>query len=84
LVGGDKLVYENIEKLRKAKGITKTHIANVLEMSLMGYSHIESGSSRLDVERLKIIAKALNVEANILLDDKLTKSVIVELETHSG
>jgi len=70
------LIHENVEKIRTAKGITKTHIANKLNMSLQGYRHITSGEVRLDVERLKIIANVLDVSPAIFFDNKLTESVI--------
>ena len=71
-----KLVHENVEKIREVKGITKTHIAKKLELSLQGYRHIMSGEVRLDVERLKIIADILEVEPAVFFDEKLTESVI--------
>ena len=70
------MIYKNVERLRKAKGVTKTHLANSLHMSLQGYRHISSGSVRLDVERLKIIADVLGVEPAIFFDNQLTESVI--------
>jgi transcriptional regulator with XRE-family HTH domain len=74
------MIHENVEKIRVAKGITKTHIANKLNMSLQGYRHITSGDVRLDVERLKIIANILGVNPAVFFDNKLTKSVIIEIE----
>ncbi|ULL14327.1 XRE family transcriptional regulator [Paenibacillus sp. H1-7] len=70
------MVYENVERIRKSKGVTKTHMAKKLGMTLQGYRHITSGSTRLDVERLKVIADILNVEVGIFFDNKLTESVI--------
>ena len=58
-------VYENVARIREAKGVTKTAVAKHLGMSLQGYRYLESGESRLDVERLKRIAKYLNVKCSI-------------------
>jgi len=74
------LVHENVEKIRRAKGITKTHLAKKLNLSLQGYRHITSGNVRLDVERLKIIAEVLGVDPAVFFDDELTESVIKELK----
>ena len=71
-------VYENVARIREAKGVTKTAVAKHLGMSLQGYRYLESGDSRLDVERLKRIAKYLNVKCSIFFDDKLTDCVIKE------
>ena len=70
------MVHENVEKLRKARGITKTHIAKQLNLSLQGYRHMMNGDVRLDVERLKIIANILGVNPSVFFDEKLTESVI--------
>ena len=72
----DLPVCENIRKIREARGITKTFIANALGMSLQGYRYLENGDVRLDVERMKKIASLLCVDSGVLLNDKLTKSVI--------
>ncbi len=70
------MIHENVELVRKAKGVTKTHLAKKLNLSLQGYRHITSGKVRLDVERLKIIADELGVEPAIFFDRNLTESVI--------
>lgn len=69
------MVHENVERIRKAKGVTKTHLAKKLNMTLQGYRHITSGTVRLDVERLKVIAEVLGVEPAIFFDNQLTESV---------
>jgi transcriptional regulator with XRE-family HTH domain len=84
LKGGTLMVHLNVEKIRKAKGITKTHIAKKLGMTLQGYSHITSGTVRLDVERLKVIALIFNVDPAIFFNDQLTESVVLDLETNSA
>lgn len=70
------MVYENVERIRKSKGVTKTHMANKLGITLQGYRHIASGSVRLDVERLKVIAEILGVDVAVFFDQQLTDSVI--------
>jgi len=74
------MVHVNVEKIRVAKGITKTHIANKLKLSLQGYRHITSGEVRLDVERLKIIANVLGVNPAVFFENELTESVIRKIE----
>lgn len=74
------MIHKNVEKIRKARGVTKTHLANKLDLTLQGYSHIASGDVRLDVERLKVIGLVLNVDPGIFFDDKLTESVIRDID----
>ncbi len=73
------MIHTNVEKIRIAKGVTKTFLANKIELSLQGYRHIAAGSVRLDVERLKTIGRVLNVDPSIFFDDELTDSVIFDL-----
>lgn len=72
------MIYENVEKVRLSKGVTKSHLAKKLGMSAMGYHHISTGATKLDVDRLRTIAETLGVGPNIFFDDKLTENVINE------
>lgn len=74
------MVHKNVERIRTAKGVTKTHLARKLGLSLQGYRHIMAGSVRLDVERLKVIADALDVNPSVFFEDELTESVIRKIE----
>ncbi|WML43112.1 helix-turn-helix transcriptional regulator [Neobacillus sp. PS3-40] len=74
------MIYENVERIREARGITKTFLAKKIGISLQGYMHIATGHVRLDVERLKTLAMILNVEPAIFFDSKLTEFVIREIE----
>ena len=74
-------VHENIRMIREAKGVSKTFVAKVLGMSLQGYRYIEDGSVKLDVERMKVIARLLGEDSAVFLNDKLTKSVIDKMNT---
>lgn len=73
-------VNENIRRIRESKGVSKTFVAKHLGLSLQGYRYIESGDVKLDVERMKKIARILNVDSSIFLNDKLTDSVINEMQ----
>lgn len=75
------MIHNNVERVRQAKGVTKTHIANKLGLSLQGYRHITSGEVRLDAERLKVIAQVLNVNPAVFFEDKLTESVIIDQDS---
>lgn len=70
------MIHENVERIRKARGVTKTHIAKRLHLSLQGYRHITTGKVRMDVERLRIIAEVLGVEPAVFFSNELTESVI--------
>lgn len=80
---GDKMIHDNVEKFRKAKGVTMTHLADKLNLTLQGYRHIATGNVRLDAERLKIIGLVLDVDPGIFFDDKLTDSVILKINNET-
>lgn len=73
-------VFENVSQIRAACHRTKTAIAKDLSMSTQGYRYIENGKTRLDVERLRIIAKVLNIEISVFFDDKLTDLTIKNIK----
>ncbi|MFL0365337.1 helix-turn-helix domain-containing protein [Pseudobacillus sp. 179-B 2D1 NHS] len=74
------MVNINVAKIREAKGVTKTHLAKALGLSLQGYRYLESGETKLDVERLKTIAIVLDVDVAVFFNDKLTDSVIKNMQ----
>lgn len=69
-------VYENVELIRIAKGVTKKYLGDKLGLSLQGYRHIANGAVSLDVERLKIIADALGEDVEVFFKSELTDEVI--------
>lgn len=70
------MVHKNLKKIRVAKGVTQSHLANKLNVSAMTYSRMENGESKIDVERLVILSKVLSVEVEVFFDEELTESVI--------
>lgn len=76
------MVHKNVERIRIAKGVSKTFLAKSADLTLQGYRHIASGNVRLDVERLKLFAIALDVDPSVFLDDRLTESVIKRLSNN--
>lgn len=61
------MVHENLKRIRLAKGVKQSHLAKKLNVSNMTYSRMETGESRIDVERLIIISKALSVNIEVFL-----------------
>ncbi len=56
-----------IRKIREAKDLKQEEIAHSLEISQKAYSKIETGATKLSVERLIEIAQVLEVDAAELL-----------------
>jgi transcriptional regulator with XRE-family HTH domain len=64
-------VIEQIEAIRKSKGITKTHVAKQCGHSVNWYWKLENGRLRLRVDELGCIAKALDVDPSIFFANDL-------------
>lgn len=53
---------ENIKKLRKESGLTQTHLANWLELSVSQISAVETGRSMPTAEQLFIMSRAFGID----------------------
>lgn len=73
------MVHENLRKIRLSKGVTQLHLAKKLDITSMTYGRMEKGESKIDVERLKKLSVALDVEIEVFFNEKLTDSVIKSL-----
>jgi transcriptional regulator with XRE-family HTH domain len=59
-------ILSNIRAQRLAKGYTQKYVGKILGMTQHGYSKLESGSSSITIERLRIIAEVLEVDLSEL------------------
>ncbi len=59
---------ENIRTYREKKGISQTRLAAILQISPQSVSKWERGLAAPDIENLYLLAKALNVSVDALLD----------------
>ena len=71
-------VYENVELIRRSRGITKSKMAKEAQISNMNCVRYLKGQLRMPAEILRPFAASLYIsDINIFFDDKLTDSVIV-------
>lgn len=61
---------ENLRRIRKNQNITQEQMADLLLVSRQAISKWESGAGYPDIEKLPMIAKALNVSLDYLLLDR--------------
>lgn len=54
--------YERVRQIRRAKGITQTHVAKSIPVPVANYNKVEMGRRPLRVEWIEPIAKALGVK----------------------
>jgi transcriptional regulator with XRE-family HTH domain len=57
----------NIKKRREQKGLRQQDMAEKLNMTVRSYQNLESGSTRLDIERLEQVAGVLETPMEDLL-----------------
>lgn len=70
-------VYENVELIRRKKGITKKKMAENANISPMACCRLLSGESKMNPEILYNFSATLGIsDINIFFDEKLTDSVI--------
>ena len=60
-------LHEKIDAIRRSKGITQTHVAQVCGKHPQWYYDMKIGRSSVKAEDLPNIAKALDVDVSIFL-----------------
>ncbi|MEH6305745.1 helix-turn-helix transcriptional regulator [Olivibacter sp. CPCC 100613] len=83
-----------IKSHRKAKGLSQGEMANRLNIVLKTYQNIESGITRLDIERLKQIANLIDLNLSTVFnrstdvisekntEKELYNKLLIEKETY--
>jgi len=61
-------VGKNIKQLRELKNLTQSHIAERLNMSIGGYSKIESGQTDVTLSKIQRIAEILEADLATILN----------------
>ncbi|UOF90847.1 helix-turn-helix transcriptional regulator [Fodinisporobacter ferrooxydans] len=64
-----------IEEIRKKKGVTKTHIAKKCGRSVSWYCGIATGRRKPNVDSIRMIAEALDVDVRIFFDQQLSETL---------
>ena len=63
----------NIKKMRELRNFTQSHMGELLNMSLSGYSKIERDETDISIKRLEQIAKILETDIKSILELDLNK-----------
>lgn len=77
----------NIKTFRKTKNLTQKQLADMINVSVVTIQNYENGRREPNMETLKKISKALNIElSDLLLEeiDSLTNSLKVNMDTLSS
>lgn len=65
-------LHEKIDAIRRKKGITQKHVADVCGKNSQWYYDMKIGRSSVKGEDLGNIAKALGVDVSIFFEDELS------------
>ncbi|WP_211657596.1 helix-turn-helix domain-containing protein [Parapedobacter composti] len=69
---------DRIKKIRKERGLSQADMADALHIALKTYQNIEGGATRIDIDRLGMIAKVLGVTLYELVEtDGISRDDIV-------
>lgn len=82
-----KILGNNIKRIRKAKGLTQDHLAELLGVEIKSLSLIETGRGFVSAKTLENLTNVLNVTASELFDtdenkepEKIYKNILSNLE----
>lgn len=75
-------IHNKIKRLREQSGLTKQEMADKLNMHLKTWQKVENGVTKLDIERLQLIADVLEttIEDLINVDDSVYINAIKDNE----
>jgi transcriptional regulator with XRE-family HTH domain len=69
-------IFERIRSIRLAKNFTQEYMAEQLDIDVANYGRLERGKSKIDIERLKRIARTLEVSLEELVSEKETNQFL--------
>jgi transcriptional regulator with XRE-family HTH domain len=73
------MIGEKIRKIRTIKGYSQEYVSDLLKISQAAYSDIETGKTKITIQRLKEIASIFDLEVNYLIN--FSEKVILENTT---
>lgn len=74
---------QNIRAIRESKHLSQEYIAMSLQISQSSYAKLESGQSKLTVDRLILLADIFKIPSATILDPNLTVYVPLRREGHN-
>jgi len=69
---------QQIRKLRRAQGLSQEALAERIDISTTHMSHIETGSTKMSLQVLVDIARALDVRTDDILNPSAAKGAALE------
>ena len=73
-------ILQNIRSIRESKHLSQEYIAMSLRISQSSYAKLESGQSKLTVDRLILLADLFKIPCAKLLDPNFTVYVPLSVE----
>ena len=76
-------ILQNIRAIRESKHLSQEYIAISLQMTQSSYAKLESGQSKLTVERLILLADIFQISSAKLLDPNFSTYVPLSEAGHN-
>jgi len=71
---------KNLKRLRKERGLSQYDLSDLTGISQRMIGHYETHAIEIPLQKIKIIAKALNVNISDLLDSNNNKDIIYDID----
>lgn len=68
-------IYQQIERIRKEKGVQQTHLARACGKSPQWYQGIKSGKNHLKAEDFRLLVQALEVDPSYFFTHKVSETL---------
>lgn len=66
---------DRLREFRKRRGLTQEQLAERVGVSFQQIQQYENGSSRLNADRLQLVALALDIPVGSLFDDRIERAL---------
>jgi len=78
-------VHQNLKRIREQKKLSQQYLANRLHITQTAYSLIESGKTKIDVDRIRQLAGILDTPfADLMTDDEANSKVVSHPQTNNA
>lgn len=83
-------IYDRIKQLRRIKDLSQKEVAEKVHKSISAYNRLENGETKISVDELPIIAKALDCTIDDLFQEEImirpesTESETTAMDNHSN
>lgn len=68
-IRSSKEIGEKLKEFRKLRGLTQEQLAEMVEVTFQQIQKYENGNTRLNTDKLQVVAQALNIPVSAFFDE---------------